>query len=136
MRSGKFDNAQIFCDTIVVSKVFLTSLQDLFKSEIQSKATNLIETGKYAEFLKKQQNTEKLDMTQNETKGDKKEERRKKAAEGKAGGGAQGRETKTKSAKNKKKNRKQDDFSGKQIFTIFFSTFLKMSLKRSGICNV
>jgi len=111
MRSGKFDNAQIFCETIVVSKVFLTSLQDLFKSEIQSKATALVESGKYGEFLKKQQTTEKLDMSDIYDKGDKKEERRKKAAEGKAGGGAQGRETKTKSAKNKKKNRKQDDFS-------------------------
>ena len=113
MRSGKYDNAQTFCETIVVSKVFLTSLQDLFKSEIQSKATALIESGKYAEFIKSQQTTEKLDMSDIQDKGDKKEERRKKAAEGKAGGGAQGRETKTKSAKNKKKQGRKhnDDFS-------------------------
>ena len=41
-KSGKYDNAQIFCETIVVSKIFLTSLQDLFKTEIQEKATKMI----------------------------------------------------------------------------------------------
>ena len=116
LNSGKYDNTTTFCDTIVVSKAFLHSIQELFKPEVSSKATQMVTSGKYASFIKSLQSNEKLDLSEMmETKYDKKEERRKKAAEGKAGGGSQGRETKTKSAKNKKgggkKNKNNADFS-------------------------
>ena len=108
MNSGKYDNASVFCETIVVSKAFLNSVHDLFKPEITAKATQTVQSGKYANFVKSLQSNEKMDMSDlMESKQDKKEERRKKAAEGKAGGGAQGRETKTKSAKNKKGGNKR-----------------------------
>lgn len=102
MNSGKYDNAVVFCETIVFSKFFINAIQDLFKPEINEKAGKFVDSGKYASFIKSQQSMEKLDMSEINEKSDKKEDRRNKAAQGKAGGGAQGRETKTKSAKNKK----------------------------------
>ena len=118
MNSGKFENAAVFCDTIVVSKAFLTSLSDLFKPEITTKAGKFVDSGEYAILLKKQRPNEKLDMSDMyDDKQDKKEDRRNKAAQGKAGGGAQGRETKTKGNKNKKKqNRKHHNDDSDQEF--------------------
>ena len=85
MSSGKYDNGQVFCETIVMSKVFVSNLYELFKPEVSEKARKFIESGKYAAYLKTQQrsNNDKFEM--DEDKHDKKEERRNKAAQGKAG---------------------------------------------------
>ena len=85
MSSGKYDNGQVFCETIVMSKVFVSNLYELFKPEVSEKAGKFIESGKYAAYLKTQQrsNNDKFEM--DEDKHDKKEERRNKAAQGKAG---------------------------------------------------
>ena len=83
LNDGKYDNAATFCDTMVVSKAFLTSIQVLFKTEVTTKANKMVQSGKYAAFIKSLQSSDKLDMSDMmETKYDKKEERRKKAAEG------------------------------------------------------
>merc|ERR1712203_1036349 len=77
MNSGKYDNGQVFCDTIVMSKVFVSNLYEIFKPEVSEKAGKFIESGKYAAYLKtqKQSNNDKFDISEmNEDKHDKKEE--------------------------------------------------------------
>jgi hypothetical protein len=102
MACGRFDNAATFCGTVVVAKSFLNNLLELFKPEVEKKAVQVVQSGKYGAYVKSQQAGDKYDTSDmNEGKQDKKEDRRKKAAEGKGGGGTQGRETKTKASKKK-----------------------------------
>ena len=88
LSSGKYDNAQIFCETIVVSKIFVSDLYELFKPEISDRAGKFIATGKYAAYLKTRSgNLDKFDMSEmgEDKKSKEKEDRRNKAAQGKAG---------------------------------------------------
>ncbi|RXG61520.1 E3 UFM1-protein ligase 1 [Armadillidium vulgare] len=90
----------IFCDSIVVSENLLTKISVRLEQLMPLKAQEAVQQGAFKHQLSSSKNKRDDDSSKN-----KKEERRKKATGGKAGGGTQGRETKTKSTKNKKGRR-------------------------------
>ncbi|XP_076035805.1 UFM1 specific ligase 1 [Oratosquilla oratoria] len=94
--------AHVFCDTIVVSDHLFVKITSDIEALMPPKAKQAIDRGAF----KQQLSASKLRMDDDEGPKSKKEERRKKAAGGKSGGGTQGRETKTRSVKNKHKGRK------------------------------
>ncbi|XP_075226731.1 UFM1 specific ligase 1 [Lycorma delicatula] len=111
-----------FCNTYILTDIFLQNLSKPFQEElVKKKAEEAVSSGTYQKHqldLKLSKggggntNTEVED-----TKVDRREERRRKAAGGKAGGGAMGRETKTKSTKKKyqQRNRVEESDSDEEV---------------------
>lgn len=95
------NNTYVFAKTVVMSDVFLQSLNKSFEAMAEAKAREAVASGQWFQTIAENKIKSKSADLIFESKGNKKEERRKKAATGKAGGGNQGRETKTKSTKKK-----------------------------------
>lgn len=95
------NNTYVFAKTVVMSDVFLQSLNKSFETMAEAKAREAVASGQWFQTIAENKIKSKSADLIFESKGNKKEERRKKAATGKAGGGNQGRETKTKSTKKK-----------------------------------
>lgn len=112
-------------DSYVLSKLFVENLINSCDVLIKEKAKDVVESGKYQQYITSLQVPTKKQFDVVEvSKTDKREERRKKAAGGKSGGGHQGRETKTKSTK--KSNRaarvvqsdEDDDDTAKKVVSL------------------
>ncbi|XP_043801583.1 E3 UFM1-protein ligase 1 homolog isoform X1 [Apis laboriosa] len=95
------NNTYVFAKTVVMSDIFLQSLNKSFEAMAEAKAREAVASGQWFQTIAENKIKSKSADLIFESKGNKKEERRKKAATGKAGGGNQGRETKTKSTKKK-----------------------------------
>ncbi|XP_064079725.1 E3 UFM1-protein ligase 1-like [Macrobrachium nipponense] len=112
-------NARVlFCDTIVVSNQIISRVTNDLRQLMPARAKEAIEQGSFKQQLYSSKGKQNDDSNSK----NKKEERRKKAVGGKFGGGTQGRETKTKSVKNKNKGRRgaaqdsdsEDDLQNRQ----------------------
>lgn len=116
---GATSATQIFCNSYLVTDQFLQHLMKPVNEElVHKKAEQAVVSGAYQQAqieLRNSKNTSSK-VDNEEEKFDKRDERRRKAAVGKAGGGAQGRETKTKSAKKKhQKNRVEESDSEDEV---------------------
>lgn len=94
------NNTYVFAKTVIMSDVFLQSLNKSFEAMAEAKAREAVASGQWFQTIAENKIKSKSADLIFESKGNKKE-RRKRAATGKAGGGNQGRETKTKSTKKK-----------------------------------
>lgn len=101
---------QVFNNLVLTTKYIDNLLKPVYEiGEVNAKTS--VDSGSYQKYIAEKTIKHKdIEVDEQISKADKRDERRKKAASGKAGGGAQGRETKTKSTKKHQRGNKNKDF--------------------------